>query len=451
MGEDDVRAVPVPRGAVVLQAARAFHHGGALSGLETLHESLGDVFRLPLPGFRSVVLAGPFAARFVLSESRDDLLWRAERDPVTQLLRRGMLVTDGAEHDELRRIMTPLLHKRLFGSYARAIVKSVDRVTDRWRDGERLELLDEMRCIALLSLMGTLYDEDVAPHLRDLWPDIERTIRYISPGPWLIWPTIPRLGYRGAIQRLDRYFLDLIARRRAASLDANYLHGSHGATDLITALIAAGLSDDLIRDQLMTMFIAGHDTSTALLAWSLALLTRNPMALALTVAEVDMVIGTDEPTSAHLRQLTYLDCVMKEALRLYPPIHLGSRIAATDLTFDGFRIPAGTRVLYSIYLTHRDKRYWPNPAYFDPDRFSSERGGDRPAFAYIPFGGGSRNCIGAAYAQFEAKLILARLLQRFSFKATREALHPRMRATLEPRPGARITISHRHSMDSVQV
>lgn len=434
------RTVSAPSGAVALRAAQAFRRGGVLAALETLHETLGDVFELPLPGFHGVALVGPSAARFVLSESRDDLRWRAEQDPVTRLLRRGMLVTDGVEHDELRHIMTPALHKRLFENYARVIVQSADRVTVRWRNGERIPLLDEMRRIALLSLMGALYDEDVAPYMRDLWPDIERTIRYISPGPWLIWPAAPRLGYRGAIQRLDRYVLDLIARRRATALDTN---NSSGANDLVSILISAGLNDDRIRDQLLTMFIAGHDTSTALLAWSLALLTRHPQTLALAVEEVDSVIGADEPGSSHIRQLTHLDRVLKESLRLYPPIHLGSRIAATDLTYNGFQIPAGTRVLYSIYLTHRDRRYWPDPARFDPDRFSPERGGERPAFAYIPFGGGPRNCIGAAFAQFEAKLVLARLLQRFTFKPTRGALRPRMRATLEPHPSIRVAVYRR--------
>lgn len=431
------REAPIPHGAVALAAARTFFHGGALAALETLHDMLGDLFQLPLPGFRGVVLAGPEAARFVLTESRDDLLWRAERDPVTQLLRRGLLVTDGDEHDALRQIMTPALHKRLFEGYGRAIVTSVDRVTAKWGHGERLSLLEEMRRIALLSLMRTLYDEDFAPRIRDLWPDIEAAIRFISPGPWLVWPAIPRPGYRAAIARLDTYFFDLIARRRATPGQAGE------ARDLVSVLIAGGLSDDLIRDQLMTMFIAGHDTSAALLAWSLALLTRHPKTLAQVIAEVDAVIGREEPASTHIRHLPHLDRVIKEALRLYPPIHLGSRIAATDLTFREFAIPAGTRALYSIYLTHRDRRYWPDPDRFDPNRFLPERSSDRLAYTYIPFGGGPRNCIGAAFAQMEAKLVLARLLQLFTFQANGGALRPRMRATLEPHPAMRVVIYRR--------
>ncbi len=434
------RVAPAPGVTVAIMAARAFARGGALAGLEALRGALGDIFRLPLPGFGGVVLAGPEAARFVLTESRAVLLWRAEQDPVTRLLRRGLLVTDGEEHDALRRVMTPALHKRLFAGYGRAVVTSVDRVTAKWKHGERISLLGQMRHIALLSLMGALYDEDFAPQARDLWPAIERVIRFISPGPWLVWPTIPRPRYRGAIQRLDAYLLDLIARRRALASAANA--ASEGG-DLVSALIAAGLSDELIRDQLLTMFIAGHDTSTALLAWSLALLTRHPTALDGAVAEVGAVIGRDDPEYTHVRQLPYMDRVIKEALRLYPPIHLGSRIATTDLVFHEVTIPAGARALYSIYLTHRDPRYWPDPDRFDPDRFLPERAAGRPAYTYIPFGGGPRNCIGAAFAQLEAKLVLARLLQRFTFQSLGGALRARMRATLEPDPGLRIAVYRR--------
>lgn len=436
------RVAPTPGGGVAVAAARAFLHGGTLGALGAVRDALGDVFQLPLPGFRSVVLAGPEAARFVLTESREDLLWRAEQDPVTRLLRRGMLVTDGDEHDALRGVMAPALHKRLFVGYARAVTMGVDRVTAEWGDGARIPLLEEMRRVALLSLMGALYGEDFSPHLRALWPAIERVIRYISPGPWLIWPTIPRPGYQRAIARLDSYFFDLIARRRATPGEAD---------DLVSILIAAGLSDDLIRDQLVTMFIAGHDTSAALLAWSLALLSRHPKTLALVVAEIDAVVGSEEPAYSHFRQMPLLDRAIKETLRLYPPIHLGSRIAATDLTFQQFAIPAGTRALYSIYLTHRDRRYWPDPDQFDPDRFSPERADTRPAYTYIPFGGGPRNCIGAAFAQWEVKLALTRLLQRFSLQATDAPLRARMRATLEPHPAMRVVVRHRQAAASGDV
>lgn len=427
--------IPAPDAVSARSAAQAFWQEGSILGaLGALHDSLGDVFQLPLPGFRSVVMAGPEAARFLLTESRERFLWRSDGDPVTRLLRQGVLVTDGATHDQARQVMTPALHSSLFEGFAQTMLRETDRVTRQWREGARIDLLVEMRRITLLILMDALFKEDFGPQMGVLWRDIERAIRYISPGPWLVWPTIPRVGYQGALQRLDAYFYQLIERRRARPA---------GMTDLLGVLIASGMSDDLIRDQLLTMFIAGHDTSTALLAWTLYLFATHPESLERAQAEIDVVIGAREPSYTHVRQLSYLDSVLKESLRLYPPIHLGSRIAATDIVFRDFHIPEGTRILYSIYLTHRDKNYWPEPNTFDPGRFAPENARQRTAYTFLPFGGGPRNCIGAAFAQLEAKIVLARILQRYGFRSAGGGVRPRMRATLEPYPGVLVQLWRR--------
>ncbi|HET8906043.1 MAG TPA: cytochrome P450 [Ktedonobacterales bacterium] len=428
--------IPTPDITIARYVLRMWRREGhILSALEAMHDALGDIFALPLPGFKSVVMVGPEANRFLLTDERDKVRWRAEGDPVTRLLRQGMLVTDGALHDDLREVITPALHRSLFEGFAQTMGQSVDRVSGQWHEGSVIDLLGEMRRIALLTLMESLFAEDIGPHIETLWSDILRTIRYISPGPWLLWPDMPRLGYRRARKRLDAYLYRLIALRRAQPADGN---------DLLGKLIAAQMNDELIRDQMLTMFIAGHDTSTALLAWSLYLLTIHPDVLKRVQAEIDTVIGSQMPEYGHVRQLRYLDCVIKETLRLYPPIHLGSRIAADDLTFGEFSIPAGTRVLYSIYLTHRDKKHWPQPEVFDPDRFLPAQGSARPPYTYLPFGGGPRNCIGAAFAQAEAKIVLARLLQRYQFRLVSGKVRPRMRATLEPSRGTRAEVHRRH-------
>jgi cytochrome P450 len=203
------------------------------------------------------------------------------------------------------------------------------------------------------------------------------------------------------------------------------------------------MSDALIRDQLLTMLIAGHDTSTVLLAWALYLLTTHIDVLGWAREEVDRVLGDRTPTFQDASQLTYLDQVVKETLRLYPPIHLGSRIAASEITFQGFDIPAGTRVLYSIYLTHRDKKYWSKPSKFDPDRFAPEKARQQPPYTFLPFGGGARNCIGTAFAQIEVKVVLARILQNYNLNATEQRVRPKMGATLEPRPGVIVEVRRR--------
>jgi cytochrome P450 len=212
-------------------------------------------------------------------------------------------------------------------------------------------------------------------------------------------------------------------------------------SDMLGSLIASGMDDDLIRDQLLTMLIAGHDTVTALMAWTLALLGQHPAMLRQAQDEVDRTLFPGElPTLEQINQMTYLNQVIKEALRMYPPIHLGSRISATDLEFKGYHIPANRRVVYSIYLTQRSPAYWPEPDRFDPQRHSP---GVRPEpYTWLPFGGGPRNCIGAAFGQMEARVVIAYLLLHFDLELTSRHIKPHMGATLEPH-GARLRVERR--------
>lgn len=431
---------PLPVGREGFRALRALiRRRSILAALQVLHQELGDVFRLPLPGFNPVVLVGPEANRFVLITAREELHWRSEPDPVTRLLRRGVLVEDGERHDELRRQMSPAFHRQMLADYVAVMAGCADEVSAAWADGAPRDMLAEMRRITLLILMNTMFRVDFRPELERLWPAVLRTLAYISPGPWLVWPGIPRPGYRRARRQLDDYLFRIIRARRAAP-------GPTG--DLLGLLVSTpGMSDDLIRDQLLTMLIAGHDTSTALLAWTLHLLGRHPEAAARVRAEIDAVLGRAAPTYGQIRQLTYLDQVLKESLRLYPPIHLGLRRAARDLAFRGYRIPAGTRVLYSIYLTHRQARYWPEPDRFDPDRFGPEQSRDRPPHTFVAFGGGPRNCIGATFGLVEAKVVLARVFQRFTLEPLPGRVRPHMGATLAPRPGVMMRVRKRESVE----
>ena len=418
-----------------------------LAALEVFHRELGDIFRITLPGFKPIMLAWPDANRFVLITSRGDLRWRTEGDPVTSLLRHGVLVTDGEEHDVLRRQLDPSLHRRMMSGYVEAMWRSADRVAAAWTGDAPRDMLVEMRRIALLILTETMFGVDFAPELKQMWPSILKTLAYISPGPWIIWRGMPRPGYGRALRRMDDYLYRIIAARREILRRSAHLPRTRsqndGRVDLLGTLVASGMDDGLIRDQLLTMLIAGHDTSTALLAWALYLLGTHPDAMARARAEVDAVLGGDAPAIEHAAQLPYLDQLVKETLRLYPPIHLGTRTAAMDLEFNGYRIPAGTRVLYSIYLTHRDPRHWPDPDRFKPGRFSPEQNKTRTPYAYVPFGGGPRICIGFMFAEVEVKIVLARLLQQFDLAFTGHAVHLHMGATLEPRPGVMMRVRRR--------
>jgi cytochrome P450 len=409
-------------------------HGHILAPLEEMHATLGDVFRLPLPGFDAVMLVGPEANRFLLTDARDGFRWRSEPDPVTRLLRHGLLVEDGPAHDAAREIVDPALHRGMLERYLNVMWRDTGEVTRQWQSGERPDLMVEMRRAAILILTDALFPEDFRPHLQPLWRAIQRALAYISPGLWLLWPELPRPGYQRAMASLTDYLDQLVARRRDGG-------GEH--PDILGHMLASGMSDARVRDHLLTLFIAGHDTSTALLAWTLLLLAAHPEIQAHARAEVDRVLSRETPTLEQLKELSVLDRVIKETLRLYPPIHLGSRIAARDLVFRQYAIPAGARVLYSIYLTHHDRAYWPDPSRFDPDRFLPRQAQARPAYAFVPFGGGPRNCVGAAFAQIEAKVVLARILREFELRHTGGSWRPRMRATLEPAARGLVEVSRR--------
>jgi cytochrome P450 len=438
--------IPAPDSQTGLRALKAMlRERNPLAAMQVFHDELGDVFRIQLPGFKPVVMVGPEAARFVLLEARHDLRWRNEADPVTHLLRRGVLVVDGDEHDRLRRAMTPALGRRRLDGYVHAMWHRADQITSGWVDGTAVDMLVEMRKVTLLVLLDSLYSVDFTPELERLWDPILRLIRYISPGLWMIWPGMPRWGHRRALRRMDEYLYRIIGERRnQINMGSKPRHNSAGeeARDLVALLIKAGLDDDLIRDQLLTMLIAGHDTGTALLSWTLYLLGAHPEVLRRTRDEVDSVLGDEPPGPEQVGRLDYMGRVIKESLRLYPPIHLGSRVAATDLEYHGYHIPAGQRVIYSIYLTQRHKEFWPDPHRFDPDRHAL--GARQTPYAWLGFGGGPRNCIGGGLGLMETKVVLARLLQGFDLALVEHHVHLHMGATLEPRPGVCMQV-HRRS------
>lgn len=430
--EAKTRTIPNPEPTTGLRALHAIYkQRNVLAAMQVFHRETGDIFRIQVPGFSPIVMAGPEACHFVLVEARHDLRWRMESDPITNLLIHGVLVEDDDSHDQIRRNLNPALHKRMMSGYIAAMVRRTDQVTQAWTDAEPVDMLVEMRKVALLILMDALFDTDYTPHMADLWDAVLYLIKYISPGLWLFWGGIPRPGYRRARAQMDAYLLRIIRLRRE-----ELAQDSRERTDMLSILIQAGMQDDLIRDQLMTMLIAGHDTSTASLSWALYLLGQHPDVMAQAQHEIDNSLGDAPPNPENTRELTYLTQVINETLRLYPPIHLGSRIANRDLIFDRYRIPAESRVLYSIYLTHRHADLWPDPDSFDPDRFAP--GTERDPYTFLPFGGGPRNCIGMVFAQVETRIVLARILQQFNLHKRGGNVHIHMGATLEPRPGVMI-------------
>ena len=397
-----------------------FKEGSPLGPLKVMAKHIGRFFKIPLPMFHPYVVFGPEANRKVLVTERQKVLWR-NPDPVTDLLRRGVLVVDGEEHEHYRKLIEPSLQPGKLPDYAEMMIAQADRVTSTWSDGQTIDMLVDGRKIALLIIMQALFSVDAWEDLPAMWTPILKVIEYISPGPWIFWRTIPRPGFRKHLKQLDEYLFHIIQDRRAAP----------AKVDLLQHLVDAGLDDDRIRDQMLTMLIAGHDTSTALLAWTFVLLGQHPDIHSQLIHEIET-----------MNKSPLLDQVIKESLRLYPPIHIGNRVVAEELDFDRNKIPSGERMFYSIYLTHRDPAIWENADQFCPERFSHGR--KTPPFAYIPFGGGPRSCIGSAFGQAEARLVITRLLKTFSFEfMNANQIRAHMGATLEPRPGVLMKVHRR--------
>jgi len=428
------KALPAADGIIGLGILRELARTRSpLVALELMQQHVGNLFQINAPGFHPAVMAGPECNRHLLLTNRQEYLWRTESDPVTKLLRRGVLVLDGEEHDRVRGCMEPTMLRRPTLAHIDAMVRSTDFIVAQWQDGGVVDMLVEMRKVALLILIGALYGVDFTRDLERMWRPILRAIAFISPGLWIMWPKAPRPGYGDDVRAVDAFLYDMIRTRRAER---------NPPDDMLTRLVQTPeMDDDLVRDQLLTMLIAGHDTSTALFAWMLYLLGEHPDSLRRVQAEVAEVVGDAPPVSDQLGKLHYLDLVMRETLRLYPPIHIGNRKAAHDTELNGYTIPAGNRVMYSIYLSHRDPAQWEDPARFDPERFERLDKGNIPAFAYVPFGGGPRNCIGATFAQIEAKVVMSRLFQQVNLVLEpNQKIHPHMGATLEPWPGVMMRV-----------
>jgi cytochrome P450 len=414
------RTIPTPDAELSRRALRAMLNSRSImSALEVFHSGLGDVFRLSLPGFKSIMVVGPEANRFVLVSAKDRLLWRTESDPVARLLGRGMLVEDGAVHDEARSLANPALHRRAIGGYIATMSAQSDRIMREWQHDAPLDMMIEMRKITLNVVMATLFQVDFEPELARLWQPLLRLLRFISPGLWMIVPGIPQPGVQRAQALFDAYLYRIIRARRLMP----------EGDDLLGLLVQQPeLTDEQVRDQVMTMIVAGHDTIAALLGWATLMLSHHADVQTRARAEVREVLGDAAPTMELLGKLTYLGQVVDETLRLYPPAHLGNRRASEPMEFAGFTIPENARVGYSIYLSHRHPAWWDDPHRFNPDRFAERRA----PFSFVPFGGGDRTCIGMNYAVAEAKVVLARLLQQFALLPSEGAVREVMAVTLQP-------------------
>jgi cytochrome P450 len=372
-------------------------------------------------------------------------LQRAKR-----LLGEGLLTSEPPLHRRQRRLAQPAFHKQRIAAYASLMVDYTLRLqSERWRDGETLDIAQEMMHLTLAIVGKTLFDTETEQEAEEVREALSATMqsftRFMLPYAELLdrLPLPSTRRFRQARARLDAVIYRIINERRASGTD-------HG--DLLSMLLLAqdeegdgtGMTDEQLRDEAMTIFLAGHETTANALSWTWYLLSQNPEAEAKLHAEVDALLCDRTPTAEDLPRLPFTEKVLAEAMRLYPPAWILGRRALGDYEVGGYRIPAGSIIIMSQYVMHRDERYFPDPARFDPERWTPEAKAARPQFSYFPFGGGPRRCIGEGFAWMEGILVLATLARSWRMRLLpAHQVETQPVVTLRPKHGMRMILERR--------
>lgn len=425
------------------QAGFLFDSFGVVAGRFARY---GDLYHVKSDGPGLFVVRHPDHLRDVLvtHASKYTKTHSAFRQLAT-VLGDGLLNSDGDAWRRQRRLVQPAFSKQRLESYAVAMADEARRAVDGWRDGETREVSRDMMELTLRVVNRTLFGHDVSGDVGDV-SDAMRTFQSVLSRPDLLpaWMPSPwRARTERAVATLDRIIYGMIDRRRADGPPS-------GPVDLLQMLVTAkddegdggGLSRQEMRDQLVTLFLAGHETTSHALTWTLYLLSQNPSAESALHAELDAVLQGRAPTVADLDALPWTEQVIKESMRLYPPVYMVARQAAEDTVIGEYRIPRGSEVVLWIYHTHRDPRWFPDHASFRPERFAPEEEAKLPRLAWVPFGAGPRACVGKAFAMIEAKLLLATIAQRFRLElAPNHPVEVLPRVTLVPKHGMKM-IAH---------
>lgn len=430
-----------------------------LESLPGLVEQYGDIVRFSVMGRQFLLIAKPEYIHEVLVEKAAQFP-KGERDIqiLSRFLGNGLLTNDGASHRRQRKLAQPAFHARRIHAYADTMVEYAQAVSDKWQEGEVRNLFEDLREITLYIVAKTLFDADaremstvvaeVGAAIHDVQTISDADFDAVIPWPeWL--PTERNRRRRQAAATLDSVIGKVIALRKTQiAAGAEVDRG-----DLLSMLMLARdeegnpMDERQLRDELVTIFVAGHETTTNALAWTLYLLTKHPAIAEKLYAEVDTALGGRTATLADLPKLPYTLQVIKESMRLYPPAWvLNTRQPRTATTIGDYAIPAGTQLFISQWVMHRLARYFPEPGRFDPDRWTPEFEESLPRYAYMPFGGGPRICIGNSFAMMEAQLVLATLAQRVEFELVEgQVVEPEALITLGPKNGLQMRIHARRT------
>jgi cytochrome P450 len=433
-----------PKGGYFSGSAAAFRRD-QLGLYESCAREYGDVVQTRLGPYRVLLLYHPEAIEELLvTRSRDFV-----KSPGLQLLRPllgdGLFLSEGDTWLRQRRLVQPAFHRQRVAGYGDVMTAFTARHVAGWKDGDTVEVYGEMMALTQAIVAKTLFDADVSGDAylvgqaaRVLAEDFGARLRSLRLIPYWV-PTPRNLRARRAIRRLDGLIHRIIAERRASAEDRG---------DLLSMLLHAQDADDgsrmtarQVRDEAMTMFLAGHETTAVALSWAWYLLALNPAAEARLADELSGVLGGRAPAVADLPRLTHTGMVVTEAMRLYPPAYAVARQAARATEIAGQAIAPGDILIAPAWVVHRDRRWFEEPEAFRPERWAGDLAQRLPRFAYFPFGGGPRQCIGNSFAQMEAVLLLATIAQRFRLSLVPgQRVTPTPYVTLRPEPGIRMLL-----------
>jgi cytochrome P450 len=437
-----MRLPPGPPDRFFGLAAYPAFGGDRIGALARLARKYGDIVTFKVGPQRMVLLNHPDYVEDVLV-TRARLFKKGRAlERAKGFLGEGLLTAEGDAHLRQRRLVQPSFHRQRVVSYAETMVAHASRTAERWRDGEELDVATQMNQLTLTIVGDTLFGTDVESDaisvrqaLTDVFEVFPLTMSPLAPLlERLPLPIVRR--YKRAVATLDRFIYRIIDQRRRNPTDRG---------DLLSMLLLASdeeengarLTDLQVRDETLTLFLAGHETTSNALTWTWHLLAQHPDVERRLHQEIDAVLDDRRPGAGDAARLPYSRMVLAESMRCYPPAWGIGRRAIEDVEIAGYTIPRGTVVLVSQYLLHHDSRFFDEPERFDPERWRPESSQARPRFAYFPFGGGNRVCIGEAFAWMEGILVLATLAREWRLERLDAGPVP-MKALITLRPARSI-------------
>ena len=440
------RSIPGPRGLPLLGMMPEMIRD--MLGLFTnTARDYGGIAQVKLLNKDYILVTDPDYIKYILQDNYKNYIRGRSVETGRDLLGNGLPLIDGDFWLRERRMLQPAFHRERLGQLTNRIAAVINTFLQDWagkaNQNQTLDLDDEMMRLTLTVIIKAMFSaqiDDKIPSLSHAFNVASSFMLWRSQQLWKLPLSVPlprHTEYNRALNVLNDTIYPLITDRRNNPQDD--LLGM--MLEMRDAESGEGLSDQQARDEVVTIFFAGHETTAATLTWAFYLLSQHPEIEERIRAELQSVLNERLPTFADLPRLVYLQQVINEALRLYPAAYLFAREAVADDVLDGYLIPAKTLIFISPFVTHRDSKYWADPERFDPDRFASEQVTNRPRHLYFPFGEGPHVCIGNNFALMEMQLILAMTLQRFRLRLVPK--HPiafKPEATLRPKHGMKMTV-----------